>query len=266
MPSVDEQSLPFLTRDMLAFKHGLRFQLRIDTHSFASGSIFIIGFTREGTFKFSHTPNTDSLVKTETFQIPDMPIMVSVIDGSGIREQGQTYAQLNLVINGDILHQLTSGYVYGRKGLSWPLSNVQDMRPGGGALVGRQSSNPAAGAELSHLIPQGQQWRIRGMSFTLVTDATVVDRTVHILVSAGGGASYDFIAPVVQPASETKLYTCYPASVGGQTNGGNDIHIPIPPDFLLPTLSTIATETTNLQAGDNFGVMTFDLEMFFDAL
>lgn len=258
--------LPFLTRDMLAFEHGVKFSLRITTQSVDAQTMFIRGLTREGRFIFNHIMSANSLPISSTFRIPDFPIMVSASLAIEGFDQGDAWVRLALVIDDDVIFELASGLVYSNKGISWPSSQVPDQIPGGGGLTTSDGANPAVGAEIDNTVPDGQIWRLLGIRFQLVTSSTVNDRRVHVVIQFQGGNNIDCIATAVQAASTTRNYSCAAWGTLPTASDDNDILIPLPLNIKLPETSKIITQTTNLDTtgtGDNFGLPNHIIERFF---
>lgn len=256
-------TLPFLTRDMLAFEHATAFAVRIRTQSDIAQTVFIRGFTREGPFEYAHTPTNDRAVTTEVFRLPDIPIFISVVDDTGGLEQGQIFAELAMTINGEVVYSLCSGFVYSNKAISWPTSTVVDTRPGGGQIKTVSSANPAAGSEISLSVPTGAIWRIIGCSFTLVTDANAANRRVHLRFDSAGGTRLEFFGDQDQTATLTRHYSAAPIAGAIDTLDNTEIMLPIPPGLLLDAGSSISTVTTAIQATDNFGAMDVWVEEFY---
>src|SRR3990172_2390548 len=173
MPPVPSPSLPFLTRTMLSFEHGLAFTLNIRTQADVTLDLLIQGMTREGTFTFKHTTASTSIVTSADFRIPYIPIYLTVTQAINSGFQGEIFCAVNLQAGSNIIQELISGTVYGDKALTWPSNPAADSRPNGGALALRLSANPAAGAELSLDVPIGEVWRVQSVAFQLVTSATV---------------------------------------------------------------------------------------------
>src|SRR3990167_1102700 len=206
MQSPQKQSLPFVTRDMLSFEHGLPFSLRINSQANAILALTIRGMTREGIFTFVHNTRADCVVKSENFRIPDMPIMVSVLDEAGTILQGACYITLDLLANADRLYELCAGQVYSSKGLSYPPSSGVDALPNRGIIRELSSADPAPGAEIDLSIPSGRIWRILGLAFFLTAAATAGSRRVHLVFLNPSGFAYEVFGSVDQIISEAKQY------------------------------------------------------------
>lgn len=135
------------------------------------------------------------------------------------------------------------------------------VAPSGGALgqpavTGATTSgtDPAAGAEASVTVPAGDNWTLTSALISLVTDATVANRRVHLIIDDGTTTVLNLVGSVDQAASLTVVYSW--------TAGGNDSAAvrdgvlnlgQLPTDLRLLPGWRIRTLTTGLQAGDNYG-------------
>jgi len=256
MPPDKGIQYPFLTRDMLNFEQGSQFQLVITSRGRFAANLTIQGATRAGLFTLRHTVVAGYGLTTQSFNIPDIPIWITVSnpdEGSG---RGQTFVALNLAINGDMLHQLCAGYVAQRKGISWPVSQIETPAPQKlGHLTTRTGNDPAAGSEAGLTLGDFVTSEIKAIQFTLVTAATVGSRRVHIVFADSSGAEFDCHAGTDQIISETKKYTCMPIGGAASFANDNDIIIPIPPELFMNEGGTITTATVNIAGGDNFSAM-----------
>jgi len=266
MPDENGLQLPFLTRNMLEFEHGLTFALRITTQADSITNLTIRGLTREGVFTFRHITSSSGAANTETFRIPDMPIMVSVIDGDGGLIQGGCYVSLTVTTNEDILYQLCSGFVYSQKALSWPIAPNVDIVPNHGKIEWVNSAQPAAGAEASILVPTTERWKILSVYAKLVTDATVANRRVSIAFETTGGQKFYSYTHDNQTASSTVQYTC--AKFGHVLDRGleSPMFIPLPEDIWIKGGRTIETLTTNIQAADDHDIMRLNVEKYYEGV
>ena len=264
MDPKDGQSYPFVTRDMLSFKHGLVLGLRIRSQAANSTTITIRGATREGIFTFKHTNTGVGTIQTENFRIPDIPIWISLVDDAETLPQGDFYATLSLTANGDILYELLSGLVYANKSISYPKVNSYDGRPLGGSLNTRTSANPVAGAECTIEVPAGRVWKVLAMEVSLVTDATAANRRPHFVFNLATGGFIDMFSDQDHAASLTRRYHVANFGAMPDTLDDNDILVPLAQGMILPPLTTIDTETTNLQVTDNYGQLSVLVEEFWE--
>ena len=258
--------LPFLTRKMLNFEEGNGIQIEIRSQSRSGGSVTIRGMTREGLFIFVHQMATAGALTVETFGIPDIPIMLTVVDRTGSKDQGNTYIVINLLIDGEVIQELTAGLVQRDKGITYPNAPTPNQRPNGGDISSFAIGNPAAGAEFAFVSPTNQAYRLMWVRFRLITDATVANRRVHLVLGDSAGISFDAIAGAVQTASQNIFYTAAAFPSMPIASDDNDILIPIPGNLIFTGESEINTKTTNLQAGDNFGTGDAVVEVFLQRL
>ncbi len=264
MPPFDTRNLPFLSRDMLAFRHGLSLKLRVITQSRLSSALTIRGMTKEGVFTLKHIPTNDSLIKIEDFIISDFPIFVSVTDEANFYVQGAVFATIQLVANDDVICQLASGMVYGQKSLSYPAGNSIDQRPGGGLLTQVSVTTPGVGANWSSTVPNGQIWKIKSLGFTFVTSATVANRRPQISFTKSSTSIYCF-NDIDQTASLTGYYSLNATSSMPDRLDNSVYLIGMPPEILLTAGDIIQSETTNLQVGDQMSFIRIQLEQYFDS-
>ena len=255
--------LPYLLRDMLRFEGAVAFSLRIRSQAASGQNLTIRGMTREGTFTFTHLPNSNETTKEEDFRIPDLPIFLSVTNAAGTYIVGQCYVSIGLVANGDLLYELAAGFIHSARGVSFPATALQDPGPPTGAFLAKVGTNPAAGVEISEVVPTGQHWRLRGVRFQFVTSGTVASRRVHLNINIGQGPGFDMFAEIDQTASQTREYTCLPLGAVQDSSDDDDIIIAIPDNLILMQGSEIRTQTVNLQVGDDFGIPYLWVEKFY---
>ncbi len=263
MPEDQFSSLPFLTRKMLAFEGAASFQLNVKTRSIAAAYITVRGATKEGPFSFKHITGATGAIVEANYNIPDLPIWVSVIDSDLDYLRNDCYVIVGIRINGDTLYNLISGYIYISKSLSWPAINAGETDYKTGQPESYNGTDPAAGVEISEAVTANQIWKIRSIRFSLITAAVAATRVVHLVFVANAGPIFDCISPTSQIISETKTYSCYPTNAGAALADDNDIIIPIPSDIVLGPNQTIITQTTALNAGDNFSAPTIQYEKNF---
>lgn len=249
---------------MLAFQHGLAFSLRVTSQADTVATLTVRGMTTEGVFTFSHTTTNDGLATTTTHRIPDIPIMVSIIDAAASLEQGGCYVSLTLIANDDILYQLCSGLVYGQKAISYPVSPTNEVRPNGGKIAVTLSADPAAGAEAQIMVPTNEYWRIIAAYVELVTDATVSTRTMSLTMRMSGTKKIRVFAEISQAASTTRKYSFTKTSVFNSYVVDTDVIGQMPYEMWVSGGGSISTLTNNLQAADNIGVLYVLHEKFFE--
>jgi len=265
MPLINSE-VPFITRGMLEFQLGAVFKLVVKSQASDNISVQIRGATKEGLFVFQHIPASDRTVSTVKFNIPDIPLWVSITDNTGSYEPGACFMQVGLEINGDTVHQLASGYIYKTKSITWPAANLQSSLPSEGFQRMVTTSDPAAGAEITTTVPANTIWKIKGLQYDLVTDANAATRRSQV---GFGNADFNIIECVSntsQIASLTRNYRCSNMPAGALLALVPLIIIPIPPDIILKQGDRIFTTTTSLQATDNYSSMKIWVEEWMSPL
>jgi len=131
-------------------------------------------------------------------------------------------------------------------------------RPGGRirVIVG---TNPAAGAEIVETVPAGVQWRLIAMQAGLVTDVTVINRLVVLVLDDGVNIFVYAGSSSIQAASQLLRYTFGAFSRQGDVLGGA-ILCGYPEGIVLGPGFRFSTLTINLQAGDNWGPSIYMVE------
>lgn len=250
---------------MFDFEHNTSFQIRIDSRSSVQGNTYLRVITKSGVSTFKYLTNGAYTTESFTFDIDDYPIAVSINDPEENFNQSRNYSVISLLMNGDKVQELAAGYVYQTKSLSWPNTNTADIVPGLGRLTLQSLGDPAAGAEYSFTPGTDRWYKLLAAKLVLVTDATVANRNVHFVIGSTTTPYFNFIASANVPANTTRNFTVAP--MGAFTSGSedNDTIIPIPKDIWLDSNYKITTETTNLQAGDNFGAGVVWFEEFLSA-
>lgn len=263
MPEFDARLLPFLTRDMLSFEHGASFSLQVITRSETTDVFEVLGATKEGPFRFTFTPNGTNAAETRTFAIPDVPIFVSLhTSGIGIGP-GEMIGTIYLRAGETRILQLCAGPVSTSQGIQWPATMHIPVMPGRGSIQSTTGTNPAAGAEVSQVVPDNQAWIVRAFHIDLVTDANAANRRVHFRFRiCGMNPGVEVVSPVDQTASTTRRYHLLPGAAIPTTSDDDDIYISLPNDVILISGIGIQTDTVNGQAGDDFGAPQIGIEQF----
>jgi len=258
----NSKGLPFLTRKMLAFEEGAEMTLQIKTVSANQNTVSIRGMTKEGPFVLKHITGIAKAAKTESFRMPDVPILLCVDDINLNFSRGDLYVELSFLVNGVKIYQFGAGYVYGGNGLAWPESYRETNSPVRGNLLVTSSANPAAGTPVQITLGNDEMWKINAIHFTLVTAATVAVRTVNIIFEVNSIAVFQINSTTTQLAGLTRKYSFV---AGGGASGAtlvNDIYVPLPSDIYLPENSNIYVMVDNLQAADDLSAIDVYIEKY----
>ncbi len=250
----DGLSLPFVTRKMLPWGDQGTFQLIVDVVSHVSGeSMQLRGFTKDGPFTFTFLPDGTNAVQTFRFQISDIPIHVSVSNAGTTSEDVYAYAAVYLGVDTNRLTLLAQGTCGGMFGVAWPQSLPQNSMQSDGVVLTVNGTNPAAGAEVSDVVPDNQVWELLGIDLFLDTDANAADRTCRLDIQFEGQIYITRIAGATMQANEEHSLEFIPGGTTQTTVANETQEIALPPKLFLPAGTVIATTTTNIQVGDNYG-------------
>ncbi len=256
--------LPFLTREMLAFGNKTKFELAVRSNQTTQRTIEVRGFTRSGRVNIKHIGTSTTLLTETIHQVGDIPIMLAVAPTALANSHGDLFVSVSLRIDGDISIPLVSGYVTQAKGLSWPGTDLQSLIPGHGLIVGTQVTAPAAGAEFTHTITANRVLHIFSLTFRFVTDANAANRTIGIIITHDGTSLIKFAAVASQTASLTRDYTFSQISGLSPTLFSTAIFSPLPAELWVIGEDTIETETTNIQVGDQFSLISINGDQYFN--
>jgi hypothetical protein len=196
-------------------------------------------------------------VETFSFPLADGFLLSLVISSvSTTTQRGELFARVR-VFRGSLTQnfpglQLTTGYITALTPLSWPDGVRGYSYEGFGHSLEVVFPAVGAGVEISLTMPTGSLRHVYTGVLTLVTSATVANRTSGVQVTDGSGRIvYATTANLAQVAGTTKLYIfSYAPTTGGAA--GNNIQMPWPNRLPIQPGWTISSNTVNLQAGDQY--------------
>lgn len=181
---------------------------------------------------------------------------LTAISGAAVTGLGQKVVTVDLVRGpnaaGGVLATLLQGPVSSLQRLGWPGSPLVTSLDVPGVLRSITGTDPAANTEISETVPTGARWKLRAMSFTLVTDATGANREVNLVLDDGANILHVTSSGFTHIASLTKRYSAALIGTSVAPTQATDRQIVLP-DLILPGGARIRTVTTNLQATDNYG-------------
>jgi len=208
--------------------------------------------------------NTDRTAATFSFRPGDGWLQdLSLIVTGAAPVRGQTFVRVD-VVRGDsagaaVLSTLIQGYVTATKRLAWPGSPIEDSLAGQGWMRSFTGTDPAANTEVSETVPTGARWRFLSAVLTLVTDATVANRSVRIFFDDGANVYCRGCAAGVQPASATQVYNIGDTGFNAVADAVTD-PVPVPSGLRLLAGHRIRSSTANIQAGDNYSAIQMLVE------
>ena len=254
MPDPKLPQLPFLTREMLKFGNRAAIDLEVISSDKSFVNFQVSGVTRSAPFSFDIRPDGAGNAKTDILRMTDIPITVSVHSAIGFHQTGDLYVQIFLRINQVRVMKLISGPMNSIIGSTWPAVNQPDPHTGVKFMRELASAGAAAGVELSFTVPAGEIWEVVSVQILLDTDGTSTNRRVHLLISQFG-ADDDIRTFGSDDVTLNQVVDIHFANYGviPDSLDNNVLLAPLPPNIWLQEGAVIATLTTNLQAGDDFG-------------
>ena len=208
-------------------------------------------------FTIQQTPNSDRTVKTTNIPMGVgwlLNAMVRVSTGSPLA--GQAYVLLEVIrgFSGGVtpIACLIQGGVTANTRRAWPGSPMVSSAAEPGALRSITGTDPAANVEISETVPTGARWSLLSFFARLVTDATVANREVSLVIDDGTTTCCQIPSGTNHAASLTRDYHF---ATHGQRNTIAQVAIlqaPLP-ELVLAAGFRIRTVVTNRAAGDNWG-------------
>jgi hypothetical protein len=116
-----------------------------------------------------------------------------------------------------------------------------------------KSAVPAAGAEATIQVPGDKLWRVESVLATLVTSATVANRTARLVISDSDGTFRAIPAATDQAASATSIYQWLPLATP-YVKGTYQLAQFVP--LTLQPGDTLATLTASIDATDAWSALT----------
>lgn len=260
MLNKDVQSLPFLTRDMLAFEHATAFSLICDVIATNASAIQIKGATREGPFTLRIVPVADGTQEEFIFNIPDVPIFLTVTGFTTRSDMHSQYIEVQLGINRSRSWGLIQGFVSGITWLTWPVPMPTGALEKRGQILEIFSTNPAAGAEQNFPVPAEHWLKVKSIRFTYVNTAAAASRRVSLRLAGDTSTIVDIPQAGNMIISETWVLTWGEGLPNFVDSVGFTQTMPLPSDLILPPTGSIKTVTTAINGADDMGAMTIYAE------
>lgn len=206
---------------------------------------------------FRLTPASDRTASMTEFAMADGYLLnVTAFAEAGSPRIGQTFVKLEVIRGrspaGIVLGTILQDYVTAQQPIAWPGSPLRSSVEGGGTLRLITGTDPAAGVEISETVPAGARWELLTLRAPLVTGAAAGTRRPRLTID-DGTTGYVFIpSPGTVGANDTRNFY-WTAGLAQDTvfdTGQNIAGLPTP--LLLLAGHRIATDTSSIQAGDNY--------------
>jgi len=208
-------------------------------------------------FADRHVPNTDRTTASTLIRLREGWLLDWLVRATaGTPRVGQCFAIVELVrgFTGAVvpIAVLGQGYVTDTSRLGGPGSRLTASIAGPGVLRSITGTDPAAGVEIAETVPTNARWRPLAIQFAFVTDATVANREVSLVVDDGATGFARVPSGTAQTATLTRTYSAFHHAPRNTIAQDGTLNLPLP-RIDLQGGHSLRTVTTNLQAGDNFG-------------
>ena len=207
-------------------------------------------------------------ITSKFVDLPEGYILSVTIQSASALSRGQSvadaYLQRGRVGAGLIVQELCSDYISTTHMATYPGGRVADPLEGPGNIRSITGTLPAAGAEISEVVPAKTQWRLIAFRYTLTTAVAVANRETTLTEDDGANVFAQMPSTFTQAASLVHSYTY---GLGLQTQAGAQALIHTIPlvAAILPPGFRIRTLTTNIQAADQYTAPQYLVEEWTNA-
>lgn len=214
---------------------------------------------------FTLAPTSDRTLNTASQQLYSGWLLsaTATVSGTPLPTRGQTYCVLKLQRSPAISalnHYLLGGdYISGSYGLQWPSGRLSPSLDGQGIMRSVLGTAPAAGADWSQAAPTSGRWRIRFITVSLTTSATVANRNPLLQFTDGTNLLLETENTIAQLAGTTVRYSWYISGNLGVNQGLTNFALPLPEHYLFPAW-VVRVVTGGLQAADQWTAPRFAVE------
>jgi hypothetical protein len=214
--------------------------------------------------RFTVQPTSDRVISSGLAALGDGWIVaLQAIASAGTPRRGQCFVRVQLVqgndTQSDAYATVLQGYVTATEGLALPGGAVESSTYGPGVMRTIVGTDPAANVEISETVPTNARWRLVTFCYAFVTDATVANRLPVLTIDDGTNVLWRSFSNVNQAASQTSIYHAGDGLISHQIATQTHV-LALPTHLILMGGYRVRTQTTALQAGDNFSAPTYHVE------
>jgi hypothetical protein len=184
---------------------------------------------------------------------------------SSATNSSQWYFMQSLVFRGQIPGQPTNpgsliwqGFLVGFASNGWPGTPAKEITDGPGIIRSITGTLPAAGAEISEVVPNKRRWTLLSLRAQLATSAAVANRFPSYIIDDGVNQFMSIHTNVAEVASTTNAFLLTP---GNQffNDGQGQFLLPFPALIALKSGFRINTSTVGIQAGDQWSAPQYEV-------
>jgi len=212
-------------------------------------------------FRRDFSPSSDRVQSTFAMGLAEgFLLAVGVTRRNGTPKFGQTYVNIALIrgLDEDVdrYQSLTSGYIEAANEVWYPTNPPHPFVYGMGNLRTIVGTDPAAGVEISEVVPTNARWRLLSFSALLTCSVAVAARQVRIVIVNSGQGFWDYEAPLQLTAGQVNRYQLGYGLGFEQSTTSTNRTVAGLPHLDLPEGASIITAVNNLQTGDNWSAPT----------
>ena len=220
-------------------------------------------------FEFVNVSASNRTIVTTTHALgPGWLLSVTAVRATSGRQFAECYVRLDVIrgLSGATMPValLVTGYATGILPLAWPGHVSYGALDGPGRLRSITGTDPAAGVEISETVPNGALWQLLSLQATLVADATVASRIPSLLFDDATSEYGAYFSGSSVAASQTSLATWGSGQGFRDAEGNNALLAGFGTPLFLLEGHRIRTETSSLQAGDNWGAPQYLVREWLD--
>lgn len=245
------------------FVFTLEDQLQIDSLCSIAGAqytvtgVMLTGDYRLRPFAFVHSPNSNRTIATSRFSIGSGWLLrLRIASTAGTPTNGQAFVWARICrgltsvaqVNGTIV----ANYVTANTDLFWPGGPVSSPLDGAGALRSITGTAPAAGAEISEVVPTGARWELLAFNALLTAGAAVASRFPNLAIDDGANIFGEITSQAATTAGNTNRLSFAPGLDALTAYANSNQSLPLPIGLRLSAGFRIRTVTSNLQAADQY--------------
>lgn len=170
----------------------------------------------------------------------------------------RAFLQKGLLIGAHRGRLLCCGYVSEEATIGWPDVPRGFFTDGLGRITNNSIGNPAPGAEWTITVPTGALWRFRSIRAVLTASATVATRLTQLQFLSGGLTLMVMEAPNSVTAGNVRVIEAG-LNISRALSTTDDTMLSLP-DIWLAGSCAVSTLTDNIQVGDQYSSIHYQVE------
>jgi hypothetical protein len=211
----------------------------------------------------AYTTNTQILALSEGY------MMRLVAQGASAANRGRTFVSLSLARGSGPTtlgaQVLLSDYLQLDVPLGWPGGRLQSPTEGPGWKHSLQQANPLAGADWTLTLNAVQRLRIESFNAAFAASAAAATRNISILVDDGVNVLYVGTVPTAFVAGQSGNVSGTTGSINTPVLPLQEL-VPLPSPLILEPGWRIRSFTQNIQAGDAWTNIWFNVEEWLEVI